>query len=470
MSRGARTIDRYAVRLAAVVASAALVLSGCDAVSGSGGGSTSGAGTVTAGADGEADRAAGHATSSPQGSDAYPEELSDEQVLEVVAAMDAALASGDEEAFLAHVSPELQEEQRAWFHAVRNVPMEVRQLRADRVVSRRSPTGTVLHVGLRHQITGADPAPVLEQYRWSLAPDEDTIAVLTETRGRSGDLFGYPQLWDIGPVAVLEGDGVVVIAAEHERALAEDLLPSMEAAAEQILNDFTFLAEKRDQLAVQLMAREDLTAALGGDADLGLLSLRTSPQEIPADRADLRARTDALEHRLIIDVDSARDTFEQGLTAGGLWELRVVGALSAVVGDHEDRVPAAWVVDGIPDWYGVAEDPLARDDFVLWLAEEFESGPPEELPSVRWQWDADPEQLWVQSTWFACYLDDVHGRETLLSLVDQLARVDARYDRRSPEQIFTQTLGASEDEVLTDWQEWTQEQVELLTQGSVEGR
>ena len=82
-----------------------------------------------------------------------------------VAAMDEALQAGDVAAYLRYVAPELAEQQRASFEALHAVPMEVRQLRIDGVVSRNDPQGTVVHVGLRHQITGADPEPVLGQYR-----------------------------------------------------------------------------------------------------------------------------------------------------------------------------------------------------------------------------------------------------------------------------------------------------------------
>jgi|GEM_PF-4263558 len=77
-------------------------------------------------------------------------EVSDDQVHEVLLAMDDALQSGDVEAYLAHVAPELQDRQRAWFDGVSAAPLEMRQLRLDGVVSRTPTEGTVAHVGLRH--------------------------------------------------------------------------------------------------------------------------------------------------------------------------------------------------------------------------------------------------------------------------------------------------------------------------------
>lgn len=77
--------------------------------------------------------------------------------------------------------------------------MDVRQLRLDSVVSRTGAEGTVAHVGLRHQITGGDPVPLLEQYRWVFAQETDGRVRLVDSTGRNGELFGHPQVWDTGP-------------------------------------------------------------------------------------------------------------------------------------------------------------------------------------------------------------------------------------------------------------------------------
>ena len=80
------------------------------------------------------------ATSAPGASSSVsPVSLTDEEVRDVVTAMNEALQSGDVETYLQHVAPELAEQQRAWFEALHAVPMEVRQLRIDGVVSRNDP-------------------------------------------------------------------------------------------------------------------------------------------------------------------------------------------------------------------------------------------------------------------------------------------------------------------------------------------
>ena len=199
----------------------------------------------------------------------YPKAVEDEAVAEMVHAMDEALTAGDVDAFLEHVSPELHEEQRSWFEAVASVPMDVRGLRADRIASRRSPEGTVVHVGLRHRIQGGDPEPVMQQYRWTVAPGEDGRPLLVEATGRNGQFFGNPAPWDLGPVAALEGDGVLVLAPEDARSEAEFLLPGLEAAAREVLEDFPTLAEDRQVLVVHLVTADVLADALDVDEDEG---------------------------------------------------------------------------------------------------------------------------------------------------------------------------------------------------------
>src|SRR5699024_4880424 len=112
---------------------------------------------------------------------------------------------------------------------------------------------------LRHQFAGADPVPVLEQYRWVLADLGDGVPVLVESWGRDGDFYGYPQLWDLGEeVAVLEGHHVSVLVERSRAADAETLLDTLDRAAETTLAELPWVAEGRERLVVQLAPAEVL--------------------------------------------------------------------------------------------------------------------------------------------------------------------------------------------------------------------
>lgn len=391
---------------------------------------------------------------------AYPEAVSDDEIVAMVSAMDEALAAGDLAAFLEHVSPELQEEQQAWFEAVRNVPMDVRELRGDRVVSRQSPTGTVLHVGLRHRITGGDAEPVLQQYRWVVAPGADG-PVLVETRGRNGDFYGYPQLWDEGQVAVLEGQGVVVLAPERSREDAEALLPGLERAAEELLADFPVLAESQDVLAVQLVPASVLADALDVDPQEGWTSglawLHVAPTSPDPTRLDL-GRQPEVAPRVMIDVDvAAQDLADWGPAPQGDMVLRYFGSAAVLQGRDVGRYPVEWVALGVPEWYAVLGVPDALTELEAWVARLDRGADPERLPSAATTQEADPEELAAVATGFVLYLAEEFGQERVLEVAEVLGPLDGWYDDREAAELLTGTLGASEEELLAGWRAWREE-------------
>ena len=228
---------------------------------------------------------------------AQPEALDDEQVLATVLAMDDALQAGDLEAFLALVAEDLQEEQRAWFQGVVDAPLDVHELRLDGVISQRGCVdddepclegGTVAHVGLRHQFTGADPVPVLEQYRWVLADLGDGVPVLVETMGRDGDFYGHPQLWDLGEeVGVLEGHHVSVLVQGSRMAEAETLLGTLDRAAETTLAELPWVADGRERLVMQLTSAEVLEEQGWVESTASTLWLQASPEDLPREAGRL---------------------------------------------------------------------------------------------------------------------------------------------------------------------------------------
>lgn len=409
----------------------------------------------------------------------YPKAVEDEAVAEMVHAMDEALTAGDVDAFLEHVSPELHEEQRSWFEAVASVPMDVRGLRADRIASRRSPEGTVVHVGLRHRIQGGDPEPVMQQYRWTVAPGEDGRPLLMEATGRNGQFFGNPAPWDLGPVAALEGDGVLVLAPEDARSEAEFLLPGLEAAAREVLEDFPILAEDRQVLVVQLVTADVLADALDVDEDegwtAGLAWLYTSPDDPGGGRSGAPALGvgrlgPVVAPRVMIDLDWAvQDRQDWGVGPGGDVTLRYYGASAALQGDDLDHHAAEWLVMGVSEWYSTLRSRDGEENLRDWVSARLGGTSPQSLPPIAPTQGADPEEVTAVAAGFALYLSDTYGADRVMELAQELLPLDGWYDDTRISEVMTSTLGASEEELLAGWQEWVAG-LEERAPASVEGR
>jgi hypothetical protein len=403
---------------------------------------------------------------------AGPAALTDQQVLEVVAEMDAALQTGDVEAFLSHVDDELREQQRSWFQAVRDVPMDVRQLRADKVVSRTAATGTVVHVALRHQVSGAGAVPVLEQYRWVLAPDVTGRVRLVDVTGRNGAFHGYPQLWDLGAVAVLRAQDVVLLAPEESRAEAVDLLPQIAEAAGALRRDFPALARGRDVLHVQLAPAEELALMLdaqAGEYVMGADWMRTSAEDPGLERLWLGPAEQTLDHRLLLDLDvMTEDLHLYGAVHGGNTYLRHVGTYAAVAGVRDDHDPVWWVAAGAPTWYELAGDPALKESLLEDVFGAHREGLPERLPGPHWSSDGQEESDYVQaSVSLMLFLDESFGREAVLGVVDELHDVSGWYEEAEIWPAVTTTLGTDEEELLGAWQEWVEEL--LVSETSADG-
>lgn len=400
-------------------------------------------------------------TESPAAS--TPSPLSDEQVVQVLQEMDTALQSGDVEAYLQHVAPGLADQQRAWFDAVQAVPMDVRQLRLDGVVSRNDVEGTTTHVGLRHQVTGADPVPVLEQYRWVFATGEDGRVRLVSSQGRNGELYGYPQVWDDGePVAVIEGHSVLLLAPESHREQTELLLDTLDLAAERALEELPWAAADRELVVVNLVDA-DLLASLGEHPDntAAVQLMARSAESIPWDAPRLTASSPPVQGRVLLDVDAATADLEEfGPSPGGHTMLRQMVAHVGLYGQDNGLWPQDWLLDGVPWWWSAAQDPPYLDDLHLLVADHhLVEGPPSGLPAAPFRGDPPSayDSFAAASLSLALYLAQAHGDAALIDLAGRLMVLDRRYDEAAIEQAYLAALGVGQEEVLEGWARWAEE-------------
>lgn len=458
-------------------AGAALVLSACSSAGSppeaTPPATTGEASTVTT-APGSADRGSGTA-----GSTAYPAPdasatttaapggarggLSEEQVTEALRGMDAALQSGDVEAYLEHVDPALQEEQRAWFEALQRVPMDVRQLRLDGVVSTTSTEGTVTHVGLRHQITGADPRPLLEQYRWVFDAEDGGPALLTQSTGRNGETYGYPQAWDSGEeLAVVEGHSVLILTPETDRAVAEQLLATLDLAAERSLASLVWADGTRDRLEVHLVdaaTLEEVAGAPGSPAGFQLLTV--AEDEIPWDATRLTGLDAPVGGRILLDRDQTlQEITDYGPSPGGHTALRYIAAYAAMWGDDPGLWPQDWVLEGFPQWWSASEDPPWAEEMLSWAASHHAAvGEPTGLPVAPQDLeDVDAyDAFTMESISLAFYLAQTYGDDALVDLAGELSGLDVRTEEDAIEQAYVDSLRVGQDDVLTGWQAWATE-------------
>lgn len=399
----------------------------------------------------------------------YPDPLTDEQVLQAIAAMDGALQAGDLEGFLAHLDPDnadLNASQAQWFRAVRTVPMPVRELRSQGVISRSSPTGTVVRVVLRHQIEGADPEPVLEEYRWVMAPgdaDPDEgggpgSVHVVDIGGRPAEsASGYPQLWDLGEVAALESPQALVLAREDDRARAEHLLDSISVAAGHALDDFRDLQGGRQRVAVQLIdatTMEDIFGLYDDGSPLysWVMTLPTS-EDLTGPEEILPRRTNrSIGTRIMVDIDLAEDLINfHAVDPGGESSVRFGAALAMLLqsfGSNEHRLWRTGWLYTVPTWYEYAQSPSMREDLFLVAADTYAwAGPQSSLP----EWD--DEEFHALGMSVALYIEEEFGRERLLHLVSRLADVSA-FSGTQQEATYQSELGVSTAELVAGWSAW----------------
>lgn len=398
--------------------------------------------------------------------------LTDEQVLETLKAMDAAIQEGDVEAFLQHVDPAIEQEQRAWFETLQDIPMDVREIRLDGIVSRNSTQGTVATVGLRHQVTGGDPEPMVEQYRWVLALGADGVGRLVDSSGRVGDFFGHPQIWDRGePVAVLEDAHVLVLTSEDRREDAELLLDSLDRAAERTLAALAWAADDRQRFVVVLAESDHLEEVAGSPGWAHVAQpMHQAPDEIPWERSYLVSSDAPVSDRLLLDAEmTLQDVEEYGTGLGGNGFLRYIAASAGTMGSDPNGWPEDWLMEGFPNWWATADDPdgVAYQREIVGQHHQV-AGRPDRLPAGPQ--DPDDQTAYdsyaLESIGLALYLAETYGEDTLVQLVGELIPLDTRFDDAEIEQAYADTLGVDRATLVQGWAAWTDELAASVPSGS----
>lgn len=262
----------------------------------------------------------------PRGAAAETREAAVQAVLD---AREAAIRSGDRQAFLDTVDPgadrEFQARQAALYDGLRSVPMSSYELtaRTDEIpdlaggLDERYAAEEVFlpPVEARYRIEGVDTVDALDGLYYTFIRRDGRWRIVSDTDVEDLGLPSARNPWDFGPVSRARSSHFTVLfdAADRERAealltLAEEAREGLAAGFDRPLPDqiLLILPHTVDQLAEMLQATFDLTnfvafAAASIDRDQGWESSspRVYAQDVNLARSRRVFQVETLHHELI---------------------------------------------------------------------------------------------------------------------------------------------------------------------------
>lgn len=387
--------------------------------------------------------------------------------------MTAALASGDVEQWLGltTLTGEAAQQQRDWFAGVQAVPMDVREMHPTGVLARDvagEVHGPLVEFSFRHQITGADPMPVVELYNFTLERvGVDGPYRIVEVTGSSDQTAAYPQLWDLGPIEVIETEHTVLLG-EPDTGLS-DLAKALDEGAAEVLTQFP--AEGVQAMAVSVVP-EALVARLFEESDEGFYAgfawpVIASPEvtarayQLP----DLNVE-DHIGARLVLDQEYAEDewdAFDQ--PSGGSPVMRHEGLHLAMLMRHSMADPPRWAVEGFASWFELIGDQEVQEAHELWYPILLgDKDLPDALPPSDYydffageaeDDDESVERAYRESANVFLYAEATYGRELTLELGDALHGIDLWVDDDSDvDELLGDLLGVDLADFEAGYVEW----------------
>ncbi len=410
------------------------------------------------------------ATQQGRGAKDAPE---DAELVSLGEQLTAALASGDVEQWLAltTLQGEAEQQQRDWFAAVQAVPMDVREMHPTDIEEKNvfgDVDGPVVEFGFRHQVSGADTVPSVELYQLTLEREGvDGPFRVVEVGGSDGAYAAYPQLWDLGPVTVSQGEHVVLLTPDDEPEWAE-LLEELDSAAGAVLTAFP---ETEVQTMLVTAVDGTVLATLFGDSEEGALAGFTTPalaSPTVQERAGLAELDTAdggeVTARIVLDADYVENELGyHGTIDGGDPLMRHEGThLAMMLGVN--GYPPAWVSEGFAGWFEVVGDQKVLDDTLRWYSVTLNAGgQPEGLPPVSrsefFSDDADEvDRNYSDSAMVFAYMEQTHGYDATVAVGRQLHAMGLLDDEdEAIDAALVEHLGQSSAEFEQDWLDWTAE-------------
>ncbi len=256
-------------------------------------------------------------------------ETRDDAIRAVLDQREAAVRSGDREAFLATVDPGASDEfkaaQGALFDGLRTVPLARYELvlRTDEVPDLAEGLGDrytadevfLPAVEAHYRLEGVDAVDALDGFFYTFLRREGRWRIVSDTDVEDLGLPSARNLWDFGPVARASSAHFTVVFAPADRQRAETLLDLAEQARERLATGFDrplpdqillVLPHTVDQLAEMLQSTFDLTnfvafaaAAVDRDENWASTAPRVFIQDVNLARSRRSFQLETLHHEFV---------------------------------------------------------------------------------------------------------------------------------------------------------------------------
>lgn len=341
---------------------------------------------------------------------------------DVVKAIGRALGSrarvvrrADDQAFTRLVagSTSFREQQRTWFGNVTQLPIARLGYDLDPGSLVRDGDTYAVTADEVLQLDGYDVAPVRSPERFELRPAARHPGRFLVTSVDPSD----PQPWDLGPVQVQQGSGVLGVFDAGSVADAPALISSVESAIASVSAQVPYPWEH----SVVLYALSD-PAFLDGLQDVP----GDDPEDLDAVAFPVgRSTRFALNPRMLDQPGRERDRLIRH-------ELTHVA-----IGTRDDSVPV-WLSEGLAEYVSVRPLP-PQDRRIPEAAVVAAENGVSDLPDDASFNDTDSEAHYGISWWAVEYLADTYGEDAPWQLLDAMAQPGADPDDVLREQFGTST-------------------------------
>jgi hypothetical protein len=332
-----------------------------------------------------------------------------------------AVRRADADAFSRQVagSPEFRDLQQAWFANLTQLPVARLRYEVDpgSVVRDGGTYSAIVETSL--QLEGYDAAPVTSQgrYRFRAVAGRPGRFVLTEVAERD------PQPWDLGPVDVREGIGVLGIFDAGSVDAAAELVASVESGVSAVAAQVPYEWSR----SVVLYALSEPAFLDGLDDVPG-----DDPEDLDAVAFPVgRSTRFALNPRMLEQTGRERDRLVRH-------ELTHVA-----VGTHDDAVPV-WLSEGLAEY--VAVRPLAPQDRRIPAAAVLAAqAGVSMLPDDATFNDQDSDAHYGLAWWAVEWVADTYGDDAPWALLDAMAAPGA-----DPDAVLRDQFGTSTEELASE--------------------
>lgn len=312
-------------------------------------------------------------------------------------------------------------QQRTWYANLTQLPLQRFRYQLDQASLVRDDDGGGYWATVREvlQLDGYDASPVVSPDRFHFTVTPAGRVRLTSVTDRAWEQAHrvHPQPWDLGPVQVRAGAGVLGVFDAGSVADAGPLLTSVESG----ISDVSAWVPYRWSRSVVVYALSSPTF---------LDSLDDVPGDDPGDLDAVSfpvgdSTRFVLNPRVIGDPGQERDRLVRH-------ELTHVA-----IGPHDDDVPV-WLSEGLAEWVSVrpmAPEDRELPDAALTAAEHHAS----DLPDDDSFNDQDSQAHYGLSWWAIEYVANSYGAQAPWLLLDALAKPGANPDRVLRDEFGTST-------------------------------